>query len=157
MTDRGEKQMTVFFDLDGTLANLYSVPNWLAFLEKENPWPYIDAKVMHNMSRLARALNELKKYNIKIGIISWLSKNSSDDYAIKVTEAKQWWLSNHLRSVKFDYQYIIPYGINKTQFKFNDDDILFDDEEKNRTDWGEKAYCPDEIFTVLKQLVARND
>ena len=147
--------MTIFFDLDGTLADLYGVNNWLEQLQAENPAPYIEAKVMHNMQLLARTLNSLKKQNIKIGIISWLSKYSSDEYSAKVTMAKVKWLHKHLRSVHFDYQYIVPYGSNKTMFRINHKDILFDDEEKNRIMWGTRAYHPSEIFTVLETLKKR--
>ena len=30
--------------------------------------------------------------------------------------------------------------------------ILFDDELRNRQDWGEGAYLPEEIFAVLREL-----
>ena len=66
--------MKIFFDMDGTIANLYGVENWLEYLLNKNVKPYAEAKVMLNMNSLARLLNNLQKKGHKIGIISWLAK-----------------------------------------------------------------------------------
>ena len=42
------------FDMDGTIADLYADPNWLPKLRAYDPTPYINAKPLVNMSRLAR-------------------------------------------------------------------------------------------------------
>ena len=68
----------IWFDMDGTIANLYGVENWLSYLIEENTFPYDNASVMCNFSLLARYLNRLQKQGWKIGIISWTSKNGSD-------------------------------------------------------------------------------
>ena len=43
---------TIWFDMDGTIANLYGVDNWLPMLREYNPAPYAEAEVMLNMSLL---------------------------------------------------------------------------------------------------------
>jgi hypothetical protein len=58
------------------------------------------------------------------------------------------WLYKHLPSVVWDKIHIVPYGTNKR--KTCGGGILFDDEEGNRKAWGEGAYTPDMILTVLK-------
>ena len=148
--------MTIWFDMDGTISNLYGVENWLALLQLENPKPYSDAKPLCNMNILARYLNQLQKMGFRIGIISWLSKVSTDDYSQKVTHAKLSWLKQHLRSVVWDEINIVDYGTNKELFIHTQDDILFDDEEKNRNNWTGIAYEPENIFSVLKTLMASN-
>ena len=35
---------TIWFDLDGTIANLYGVDGWLPMLRAENPAPYGNAR-----------------------------------------------------------------------------------------------------------------
>ena len=35
---------TICFDMDGTIADLYGVQNWLEMLQAENPQPYRQAK-----------------------------------------------------------------------------------------------------------------
>jgi hypothetical protein len=69
-----------------------------------------------------------------------------------VTAAKMAWLKRHLPSVDFDEIHVVPYGVPKQNFKRTDADILFDDEERNRTNWGENAHTEAEIFEILKSL-----
>ena len=100
-----EREVTVMnkeicFDMDGTIADLYSVNGWLDYLIAEDVTPYAQAKVMLNMSALARHLNRLQRKGYTIKIISWLSKNGSDDYNARVAETKKAWLEKHLASVQ---------------------------------------------------------
>ena len=143
---------TIWFDLDGTLAGLYDVPNWLPMLIASDPTPYKLAAPLVNMNTLARKLNKLQRAGYKIGVISWLSKSSTPEYDKAVTAAKLWWLNKHLTSVSWDEIKIVAYGTSKITECGGG--ILFDDEDKNRNEWGEGAYEPNEIFTILKGLVA---
>jgi len=145
--------MTIWFDMDGTIANLYGVDGWLDMLRAYDPKPYAEAEVMLNMSTLARYLHKVQEAGISIGIISWLSKCSIPSYDEAVEEAKLAWLKKHLPSVDWDFVYIVSYGTDKSSFMYTADDILFDDEERNREDWGGEAFTPDEIMEVLKGLV----
>jgi phosphoglycolate phosphatase-like HAD superfamily hydrolase len=142
--------MTINFDLDGTLADLYGVENWLDYLLKGDEYPYSAARPLVNMSLLARLLNKLQKQGYTINIISWLSKNSTKEYDVKVTNAKRKWLKKHLKSVKFDNIYIVPYGTPKHTLS---NGILFDDEQKNRDNWGAGAYDVNNIIGVLKGFI----
>ena len=144
--------MTIYLDLDGTVADLYGVEGWLADLEAKNTRPYDEAKPMHNMSRLARALNKAQKNGIQIGVISWLSKTATEDYNKAVTKAKRKWLKKHLKSVHFDEIHIVAYGTPKSTVAL-DMGILFDDEERNRLEWTKGgAYAPEKIFEILKEI-----
>lgn len=143
---------TIWFDMDGTISNLYAVKNWLDKLINSDPSPYKDAKIIYNMSILARYLNKLQSKGYGIGIISWLSKNSTENYDIEVTAAKMQWLKQHIPSVKWDVIHIVKYGTPKQNFRINKNDILFDDEINNRIAWGTKAYEPNQIFQILKEL-----
>ena len=139
----------IYFDMDGTIANLYGVDNWLDYLIKYDSTPYEIAKPMLNMSVLARILNRLQRKGYIIGIISWLSKTSTPEYGEKVRQAKINWLKKHLKSVKFDSIQIVNYGTPKYTLGKG---ILFDDEIENRNAWGENAYDVDNILGVLKTL-----
>lgn len=144
--------MTIYFDLDGTVADLYGVEGWLDDLEAKRTRPYDEAKPMHNMSILARALNKAQKNGIQIGIISWLSKTATDDYNKAVTRAKRKWLKKHLKSVRFDEIHIVEYGTPKSSVA-KSEGILFDDEERNRAEWDKgRAYPPEKIFEILKKI-----
>lgn len=143
----------VWFDMDGTLANLYAVNDWLPKLQAHDASPYAEAKVMHNMSQLARLLNAVQKLGYKLGVISWLSKCPTAEYDEAVTEAKLEWLNVHLKSVHFDEIHIVNYGTPKSEFMETTEDILFDDEEPNRNEWNGSAYEPNKIIPILKELL----
>lgn len=144
--------MKIFFDMDGTIANLYGVKNWLPMLRAENTAPYKLAKPLTNLSRLARHLNRLQRKGIEIGIISWGSKVASAEYDKAVEKEKIDWLARHLASVNFDEIHIVKYGTPKSNFATSANDILFDDEEPNRKAWSGKAYAESEIFEILASI-----
>ena len=142
--------MNIYFDMDGTIADLYGVENWLSDLRAENIRPYAEAKPLVNFSQLARLLNKLTAQGNTVNIISWGSRGGSDEYTEAVRQAKLEWIAKHLKSVHFDSIVVLPYGTPKQNYG---NGILFDDEEHNRTAWGEGAYSEKEIFTVLKKMV----
>ena len=144
--------MRICFDMDGTIADLYGVNGWLDDLIARNTRPYAEAKVLVRMNALARQLNRLQKAGHQIVIISWLARNSTDEYDKAVTETKKAWLAKHLRSVQFDEINIVRYGYNKANFAESENDILFDDEEKNRTGWTGQAYGVENILEILKKI-----
>jgi hypothetical protein len=139
--------------MDGTIANLYGVKNWLEDLRAEIPRPYKIAKANVNLSLLARYLNKLRAGGYKIGIISWTSKQSSREYEEQVTAAKIDWLINHLPSVWFNEINIMPYGTDKNIFN-EGCDLLFDDDIEVRRKWTGESYPPEQIFDVLHNLIS---
>ena len=143
---------TIFFDMDGTIADLYGVENWLDYLIASDALPYEIAKPLIRLNALARILNRLQKQGYKVGVISWLAKNSDTNYDEKVTRAKKEWLKKHLTSVNFDEIHIVKYGTPKQTFAKTENDILFDDEEKNRNDWTGKAFDVNKIIEILKGM-----
>lgn len=147
-----ELNIRINFDMDGTIANLYGNPNWLALLEAEDPSVYANAEPLLRLSSLAKRINHLQKMGYEIGIISWTSKTGSDAYNEAVTEAKMRWLAQHLPSVEWDVIHIVPYGTPKQIFCDSVLDILFDDEAKNRDNWTGRAYGVDDILGTLETI-----
>ena len=137
------------FDMDGTIADLYGVENWLEMLLAGDTTPYTEAKPLINFSAFARILNKLQRKGYAIGIISWLAKVDNDEYNNRVAEAKRAWLIAHLPSVKWDKINIVAYGTPKSTCG---NGILFDDEEPNRREWKGTAYNVNNIIEVLKNL-----
>ena len=142
-------EKTIWFDMDGTIADLYGVNNWLEMLVNRDARPYKVAKPLLNMQQLAKELNRLIKKGYKIGIISWLAKNSNSDYDKKVAKVKRDWLKKHLKSVKFENIDIVAYGTPK---QINRKGILFDDEKQNRENWLGIAYDVKNILEILREL-----
>ena len=139
----------IWFDMDGTIADLYGVENWLPMLIAEDTTPYEVARPLLRMATLARLLNRLQADGYTIGIISWTSKGGTTAYNEAVAEVKRAWLRKHLASVHFDRIEIVAYGTPKQNGR---NGILFDDEERNRENWNGIAYDVDNILEKLKAL-----
>ena len=145
-------KITINFDMDGTIADLYGVDNWLEMLIAEDAFPYETAEPLLRLSALARRLNSLQKNGYNLAIISWLSKSGTDEYNAEVEAVKRKWLAKHLPSVKWDAIHIVPYGTPKQDFCGNSLDILFDDEARNRENWTGRAYDVNNIMEILKEI-----
>jgi hypothetical protein len=142
-------EKTINFDMDGTIADLYGVENWLAYLQAGDSTPYAIAKPLVKMQVLARMLNKKKKQGFTINVISWLAKNSAPEYDEKVKNAKLNWLKKHLKSVEFDNIFIVEYGTPKQNLAKG---FLFDDEVNNRINWKGIAFDVNNIINDLKTL-----
>lgn len=141
----------IYFDLDGTIADLYGVEGWLDDLIAENTRPYAEAKPLLNLSLLARYIHKAQKMGYIVGVISWLSKSGSPEYNKAVTEVKREWLKKHLPSVEWDEIHIVEYGTPKSTCR-TCPGILFDDEERNLKEWGTGAVIASSLLEVLRNL-----
>ena len=100
LREKGVKKMTIYFDMDGTIANLYGVENWLEKLRAEDVSPYVEAEPLVDMRELSRLLNVLQLSGVNLGIISWLSKDATKEYDKMVRRAKREWLMENLPGVE---------------------------------------------------------
>lgn len=128
--------MKFYFDMDGTIVDLYGVPGWLEKLQASDPSPYVEAKPLINLSLFARYIHQLQAQGHEVCIISWCSKDSTPQYDFEVIRAKHSWLREHLPSVTFDSIVITEYGKEKgASVNCDPDDVLFDDDVVNRRHW----------------------
>lgn len=146
------KHITINFDMDGTIADLYGVPNWLEKLTNYDETPYTEAMPLLRLSALAKRLNNLQKKGYNIAVISWLSKSGTDEYNERVTEAKLEWLATHMPSVRWDEINIVKHSTPKENYCKTPFDVLFDDEAKNRENWSGIAFDVNDILGMLKTL-----
>lgn len=149
----------VCFDMDGTIADLYGVENWLPMLRDFDPTPYEVAEPMWQMAELAEVLNLLRAVGVEIRIITWLSKDSTPQYDAEVREAKRNWLAE--QNFPFDHFHGVQYGATKADsirryLPNGETAILIDDNAKVRNGWhmGE-AIDPTacDIVEVLRNLL----
>ena len=144
--------MKIWFDMDGTIADLYGVENWLEMLINHDETPYAIAKPLVRLCVLARLMNEVQKKGYEICIVSALAKNSDKEYDEKVMKAKTKWLSAHLKSVQFNEIKFVPYWFVKNDVN-SGNDILFDDEDRHLEAWTGTAYNAKVMVETLKELV----
>lgn len=149
----------ICFDMDGTIADLYGVENWLPMLRDFDPTPYEVAEPMWQMAELAEVLNLLRAVGVEIRIITWLSKESNPQYDAEVREAKRNWLAE--QNFPFDHFHGVQYGATKADsirryLPNGETAILIDDNAKVRNGWhmGE-AIDPTacDIVEVLRNLL----
>ena len=145
--------MRIWFDMDGTIADLYGVNDWLEKLINSDPTPYAEAKPLVNLSLLARLMNRVQRNGFEVCIITALSKNSTAEYDEAVIKAKKMWLNRHLKSVHFDEIRFVPYWFTKNDVN-SGEDILFDDEIRHLEAWTGRACPADEMIETLKSLLA---
>ena len=125
----------ICFDMDGTIADLYGVSGWLNDLRNENPRPYENAAPMWDMVELAKALKAL---GAEIRVITWLSKDSSEEYKEAVRKAKIEWLDRY--GFPYDKFHGVQYGATKANsvrkyLAEGEGAILVDDNAKVRSGW----------------------
>lgn len=126
---------SINFDMDGTIADLYGVDKWLARLGEEDASCYSEAGPMCDMTALNEVCELLRAEGWEINIITWLAKNSSEEYKNLVREAKREWLEKW--GFHYDHFHGVQYGATKADSVRDryDVSILVDDNEKVRNGW----------------------
>ena len=128
----------ICFDMDGTIADLYGVKGWLEMLRNENPTPYEVAEPMWNAEALNAVLMALQAKGIEIRIVTWLSKDSTEEYKTATREAKREWLADN--AFPYDHFHGVKYGATKADsirkyLAEGETAILIDDNDKVRRGW----------------------
>lgn len=126
----------ICFDMDGTIADLYGVDNWLDMLRTYDPTPYANAEPMWDMAELATILNALRANGVEIRIITWLSKESTAEYDNAVRNAKREWLAKY--DFPYDHFHGVRYGATKADSVrkyLNGSAWLIDDNATVRKGW----------------------
>ncbi len=125
----------IAFDMDGTIADLYAVENWLDKLNNEDASPYGEAQPMWDMQALREVLLVLIEKGWEVRIITWLAKDSSEWYKDEVREQKKDWLDYY----NFPYEkcHMVAYGTTKANCirHMAESAILIDDNAKVRDGW----------------------
>ena len=150
---------TIYFDMDGTIANLYGVENWLAKLRNEDTTPYTDAKPMVDIAEFQILLSILQNRGFKIGVISWLAKDSTKFYDKLVRQAKKNWLLSTFPEIVFDEMHIVKYGTRKDYVAKDKYGIIFDDDERVRNKWRGLPINPncEDIIEKLREIKEMTD
>lgn len=120
---------TLYFDLDGTIADLYKPEDWLERLLEGDETLYRNAAPTCDLRRVEAALRRAHKF---VGVVSWLAKGSTRAFDARVRRAKQIWLMQHFPIA--NEIHIIRYGSHK-RYAANLDGILIDDEPQNVIAW----------------------
>lgn len=142
----------ICFDMDGTIADLYGVKDWEIKLRAEDVSPYLEAKPMWDMKKLKAVCEKLTAQGWEIRIITWLSKDSTEEYKDAVRTAKWQWLAGH--DFPLTHAHMIAYGTTKANSvrATADKAILIDDNTQVRNGWTLGETIDPQTQDIIKEL-----
>ena len=116
----------IYFDMDGTVYDLYNVDNWLEKLRSEDVSVYSTGNRLFS-DDFYKVVSALMRYGVRFGVITWGSMTATPEFEEQTRQTKLQWVKEHLPFVEsFHYQ---QYGTPKQQAIKNrtKNDILIDD------------------------------
>lgn len=116
----------VYLDMDGTIADLYNVKQWLERIKSNDSNLFVECEPIITQDELFEVFPP-NEYDISI--LSMTPKDCSDSYAADVIRQKNEWLDMHFPNLK--KRIYKKYSYNKN-LKNSKDAILVDDNKKIR-------------------------
>lgn len=117
------KYNAILLDMDGTISDTYSVPNWLDQLRNESTLPFEVALPLISESTL---LSLFEGENIVICTMLPKGVALGTSYADACQRAKQQWLERHFPSLQ-NAVLFMEYGNDKSLGEFSKNCLLIDD------------------------------
>lgn len=123
-----------YFDMDGTVADLYGIENWLPKIRQYNVSPYREAKPLVNMNELKKVCELLKANGHELGVITWGAGGEQNEQFNRETEqAKREWIEREMPYINPKNFHFLPYGTPKQSVHAkNRKAVLIDDNAEVR-------------------------
>lgn len=145
----------IYFDLDGTLCDLYGYEGWLEMLRNENTEPYEKCGVLVDADELLEVLTKFAAIGVTIGVISWSAMNGSKEYNKRTRKAKKDWCKEVFGNIFTEF-HVVKYGTPKHKVANIKDSILVDDNADVRAAWnGTTVDANKDIIAVLQELLEK--
>lgn len=106
----------LFFDMDGTVADLYGREGWLESLQLEESGMFLNLKPLFNPRTFSTICQKLISQGWSIGIITWLPLNASIQYMEVVAKEKWLWAMRFMPYISEFHT--LPYGTPKQYASF---------------------------------------
>lgn len=146
----------LYFDMDGTISDLYNVEGWESKLRAEDPSPYADASPLVDMVRLAAIIAKLRSAGVTVGVISWSAMDGTTKYTREVKRVKMAWCKRY--GLAFDEFHVVKYGTPKHWVAKCKHSILVDDNSEVRQMWtlGDAidASMMEQLKNILQKVAA---
>ena len=130
----------VYLDMDGTIADLYGIENWLSRLNNSDENIFLECKPIITEEAL---FSKFPADSFEIKILSMTPKNASNEYCENVKSQKDEWLNKYFP--KLTNRIYKKYGHNKN-LRNSKNAILIDDSKPIRDSWKGIALNPIEIW-----------
>lgn len=131
----------IWFDMDGTLYDLYKIPGWLAALQ-DGDWSIYNQPgyCRANLNRIRNAIHVLQENGWTVGVITWGPKGVKweDEELGDIEVVKAHWLLENVPEL--ERMVCLPYGYDKAQFIEEMEEVyavnyLVDDNALVRKEW----------------------
>lgn len=143
----------IYFDMDGTIADLYGYEGWLDMLHNEDTEPYEKCGVLVDVEKLSEVLNAFVSLGVTIGIISWGAMGGSKEYCKRTRKAKKEWCNSYFPGI-FSEFHVVKYDTPKHHVRNIKDSILVDDNDDVRNAWkGDTIDAKKDIVKALQELL----
>lgn len=128
----------IYFDMDGTVYDLYNLPNWLEMLRQEQEGAFTLGRPKVDMTKLQEVCNALAAEGWEFGIITWLPIGASREYCRSCEQEKRNWAAEFMPYISEFYAQV--YGVPKhiAPVRKSKTMILVDDNERVRQGWQTK-------------------
>lgn len=125
----------IYFDMDGTVADLYGSDNWLDNLRNERAGVFNNLFPLVDMDELAIICHQLMNNGYSFGIITWLPMGASYEYERVCEQEKREWANEFMPWVSEFYAQ--SYGVPKqyAPIKRAQNMVLIDDNTEVRAMW----------------------
>ena len=101
----------IYFDLDGTVYNLYGVNEWEPKLRAENPNVFREGSFIGDYQEFMNICHKLLKKGVQFGVITWLPMQANPEYEVECELVKREWVRQYMPFVsEFTAQ---SYGVPK--------------------------------------------
>lgn len=148
----------IYFDMDGTVADLYGEKNWLDNLRNEREGSFINLRPLVDMNELAMVCHQLMNLGYSFGVITWLPMGASYEFERVCEEEKRAWVEEFMPWVSEFYAQ--SYGVPKqyAPSKRAAEMILIDDNAEVRAMWDTEVQrssidATQDIIKELKKLL----
>lgn len=144
----------IYFDMDGTVADLYGEKNWLNNLRNEREGSFINLRPLVDMNELAMVCHQLMNLGYSFGVITWLPMGASYEFERVCEEEKRAWVEEFMPWVSEFYAQ--SYGVPKqyAPSKRAAEMILVDDNAEVRAMWNTEVQRSsiDATQDIIKEL-----
>jgi len=134
------EKIKVYLDMDGTIADLYGIENWLPRLRASDNKIFLECEPMIDEETLFRTFPE-ETHDIRI--LSMTPKDASMEYCEDVINQKNAWLDRYFP--KLQKRIYRKYGNNKN-LRNSVNALLVDDSEPIRNTWKGIAINPKNLW-----------
>lgn len=138
----------IYFDMDGTIYDLYGIQGWLQRLHKEDTYAYQCGQPMYNMDELNSLLEEFVALGFVIGVVTWSAMGGSRKFNAATRKVKLEWIKKNLPVVTEFH--CVKYGTPKHYVAKIKGATLVDDNKDVRKAW--RGNTIDATANILPQL-----